>query len=75
MTGPDTLGLPAGCALIEVHVANLQQLFHSLDPTPFRERDLDPKAEEFIEAEEGAANKFKGCCAIRGLPRWRGRAC
>jgi hypothetical protein len=48
MTGPDTLGLPAGCALIEVHVANLQQLFHSLDPTPFRERDLDPKAEEFI---------------------------
>jgi hypothetical protein len=26
----------------------LQQLFNSLDPTPFRERDLDPKAEEFI---------------------------
>lgn len=40
--------LPAGCAVIEVHVANLKQLFHSLDPTPFRERDLDPKAEEFI---------------------------
>jgi hypothetical protein len=31
-----------------VHVADLKQLFHSLDPTPFRERDLDPKAEEFI---------------------------
>ena len=42
------LDLPAGCALIEVHVADLKQLFHSLDPTPFRERDLDPKAEEFI---------------------------
>ena len=42
------LNLPAGCALIEVHVADLKQLFHSLDPTPFRERDLDPKAEEFI---------------------------
>jgi hypothetical protein len=40
--------LPAGCQLIEVHVADLKQLFHSLDPTPFRERDLDPKAEEFI---------------------------
>ena len=42
------LDLPARCALIEVHVADLKQLFHSLDPTPFRERDLDPKAEEFI---------------------------
>jgi len=40
--------LPPDCQLIEVHVADLKQLFHSLDPTPFRERDLDPKAEEFI---------------------------
>ncbi len=39
---------PPGCALIEVRVAELKQLFNSLDPTPFRERDLDPKAEEFI---------------------------
>lgn len=45
---PSELNLPAGCALIEVHVTDLKQLFHSLDPTPFRERDLDPKAEEFI---------------------------
>lgn len=29
-------------------MADLKQLFHSLDPTPFRERDLDPKAEAFI---------------------------
>ena len=48
MTKPESLDLPAGCALIEVHVSDLKQLFHSLDPTPFRERDLDPKAEEFI---------------------------
>jgi hypothetical protein len=40
--------LPANCQLIEVHVADLKQMFHSLDPTPFRERDLDPRAEEFI---------------------------
>jgi hypothetical protein len=39
---------PPGCALIEVHVAELKQIFNSLDPTPFRERDLDPRAEEFI---------------------------
>jgi hypothetical protein len=42
------LDLPDGSALIEVHVADLKQLFHSLDPTPFNERDLDPKAEAFI---------------------------
>jgi hypothetical protein len=42
------LDLPPGCALIEVHVADLKQMFHSLDPTPFRQRDLDPKAEQFI---------------------------
>lgn len=40
--------LPPNCQLIEVHVSDLKQLFHSLDPTPFRERDLDPKAEAFI---------------------------
>lgn len=40
--------LAPGCALIEVHVGELKHLFNSLDPTPFRERDLDPKAEEFI---------------------------
>ena len=33
---------------IEVHVAELQQLFNSMDPSPFKERDLDPHAEEFI---------------------------
>ena len=38
----------SGSARIEVHVTELKQLFHSLDPTPFRERDLDPKAEQFI---------------------------
>jgi hypothetical protein len=40
--------LPPGCELIEVHVAELKQLFNAMDPSPFREKDLDPKAEEFI---------------------------
>jgi hypothetical protein len=31
-----------------VRVAELRQLFHSNDPSPFRERDLDPAAERFI---------------------------
>jgi hypothetical protein len=40
--------IPPKCAVIEVHVGELRQLFNSIDPSPFRNRDLDPKAEEFI---------------------------
>lgn len=40
--------LPANCELIEVRVSELKQLFNAIDPSPFRERDLDPNAEEFI---------------------------
>ena len=34
--------------VIEIRVAELRQLFHAIDPSPFRERDLDPRAETFI---------------------------
>ena len=40
--------IPQKCRLIEVRVAELRQLFNAIDPSPFRERDLDPRAEEFI---------------------------
>jgi hypothetical protein len=40
--------IPPRCKLIQVHVAELKQLFNAIDPSPFRERDLDPKAEDFI---------------------------
>ena len=40
--------IPPKCCVIEVHVAELKQLFNSIDPSPFRNKDLDPKAEEFI---------------------------
>src|SRR6266404_48850 len=33
---------------IELRIEEIAQLFHSLDPFPFRERDLDKDAEEFI---------------------------
>ena len=45
---------PAGGAtapaptVIEVRVAELRQLFNAIDPSPFLERDLDPRAEAFI---------------------------
>jgi hypothetical protein len=40
--------IPANCQVIEIHVAELNQLFNAIDPAPFRQRDLDPDAEEFI---------------------------
>jgi hypothetical protein len=40
--------IPPACEVIEVHVAELIQLFNEIDPTPFGERDLDARAEEFI---------------------------
>src|SRR6202790_4369243 len=40
--------IPTKCSVIEVHVGELKQLFNAIDPSPFRDKDLDPKAEEFI---------------------------
>lgn len=34
--------------LIELRLHDINQLFNSLDPSPFREKDLDADAEEFI---------------------------
>jgi len=33
---------------IEIFIDRLEQLFNSIDPSPFHEKDLDPNAEEFI---------------------------
>jgi hypothetical protein len=40
--------IPSNCRPIEVRVAELKQLFNAMDPAPFRQRDLDPDAEDFI---------------------------
>jgi hypothetical protein len=40
--------IPPKCSVIEVHLGELKQLFNAIDPSPFRDKDLDPKAEEFI---------------------------
>ena len=39
---------PTAANAIEIRIDEIAQLFHSLDPFPFRERDLDKDAEEFI---------------------------
>ena len=50
MNEPRSAGdlIPEGCRAIEVRVTELRQLFNAIDPSPFHERDLDPRAEEFI---------------------------
>lgn len=35
--------------VIELRIRDLSQLFNSMDPSPFRQRDLDHDAEEFID--------------------------
>lgn len=35
-------------AVIEIKLSKLQQLFNSLDPSPFHDRDLDHDAEQYI---------------------------
>ena len=40
--------IPSNCELIEVRVSAVPNLFNAMDPSPFREKDIDPNAEEFI---------------------------
>jgi hypothetical protein len=35
--------------LIEIRLHELRQLFHTLDPSPFHEKDLDPEAAQYLE--------------------------
>jgi len=41
-------GAVPGGATLELYLAEIRQLFNSMDPAPFRQRDLDPKAAEYI---------------------------
>lgn len=50
MAQADPIGepYPPGCAVLEIRLGELRQIFDALDPSPFRERDLDPKAEDYL---------------------------
>jgi hypothetical protein len=54
MVEPNPHDPPTADAKIEINLSRLSQLFNSLDPSPFHERDLDQDAEEYIisSAEE-----------------------
>ena len=40
--------IPPSSEVIEIRVDELRQLFNSIDPSPFHERDLDPSVEEYV---------------------------
>jgi hypothetical protein len=41
-------GAASAGVVLELRLGELRQLFNSMDPAPFRERDLDPKASDYI---------------------------
>ena len=45
--------------VLDLYLADTRQLFNSMDPAPFRQRDLDPNAETYIVdwAQEAPANQ------------------
>ena len=51
-------------ALIEIHIRTLAQLHDSLDPAPFHEKALDPRAEEYIL---DCASDYPANCELRLL--------
>ena len=50
MTNHLTVGdeIPESCELIDLHINDLSLLFNAMDSSPLRDKDLDPKVEEFI---------------------------
>ena len=49
--------IPPNCELIDLHITELSLLFNAMDPSPPREKDLDPKVEEFIVSWARAARR------------------
>jgi hypothetical protein len=66
--------IPAGSELIEVHVAALKQLFNAIDASPFRERDLDPDANDFIVGWAREAQRAAPLALLVSLARDPGPA-
>ena len=45
---PANAGPDAQPGVLELYLADMRQLFNSMDPAPFRQRDLDPEAAAYI---------------------------
>jgi hypothetical protein len=56
---------------LDLRLRELGQLFNSMDPAPFLERDLDRDAEEYIESwamEHAAGSRFQITLHLQQLP-------
>jgi hypothetical protein len=70
LPSPDR-NLHSSPGLIEVKLRELHQLFNSMDPSPFNEKDLDHDAEEFIVSwalEHSAQARLKLVVHLTQLP-------
>ena len=57
---------------IEMRIAELSQLFNSMDPTPFHHRDLDTNAERYLESwalEFSQDSHFRIIVHIEDMPQ------
>ena len=61
--------IPPACELIEIYVSEIRQLFNSIDPSPFRQKDLDPDAEQFILDWAREAPREAPVCLLVHLDR------
>jgi hypothetical protein len=62
-------------------IEKIAQLFHSLDPFPYREKDLGDDVEEFIVGcarelppEQPVSTTFGGECEVNVVQDWRPKA-
>ncbi len=60
--------MPVPPHIIEVHLRTADQLYNSLDPSPFHERDLDENAERYIVGWAREASNSENMQLIVTLP-------
>lgn len=68
MANKDQLPASAPEATIEINLSRLAQLFNSLDPSPFHERDLDQDAEDYIVGSAEEAPRHHALRLVIHLP-------
>jgi len=68
MVEPDHQSPSTAAARIEISLSRLPQLFNSLDPSPFHERDLDQDAEEYIVSSAEEISRQRPLCLVIHLP-------
>jgi hypothetical protein len=68
MANPNERDASAREGKIEINLSRLAQLFNSLDPSPFHERDLDQEAEEYIIGSAEEIGRQRPLCLVIHLP-------